>query len=165
VARGRLHDAAAGAAEIRRAQAALADQGAAANAWFYNVLLAELEGETLGADSALARVDEALTLARQVDNRCDFAFPHRLRGEILIERDPSSPAAAEEAFQTAIAITHEQGAASWGLRTALSLAKLYQSTARPVEAHGILAPALEGFVPTSEMPEIAEAQALLARLP
>jgi hypothetical protein len=41
-ARGRLHDAAAGAAEIRRAQAALADQGATANAWFYNVLLAEL---------------------------------------------------------------------------------------------------------------------------
>ena len=79
-ARGRLHDAAAGAAEIRRAQAALADQGATANAWFYNVLLAELEGETLGADSALARIDEALALARHVDNRCDFAFPHRLRG-------------------------------------------------------------------------------------
>jgi class 3 adenylate cyclase len=163
-ARGRLHDAAAGAAEIRRSQAALADQGATANAWFYNVLLAELERETLGADSALARIDEALALARQVDNRCDFAFPHRLRGEILIERDPSSPAAAEEAFQTAIAITREQGAASWGLRAALSLAKLYQSTARPVEAHGILAPALEGFAPTSEMPEIAEAKALLAAL-
>jgi class 3 adenylate cyclase/tetratricopeptide (TPR) repeat protein len=163
-ARGRLHDAVAGAAEIRRAQAALADQGATANAWFYNVLLAELEGEALGADSALARIDEALALARHVDNRCDFAFPHRLRGEILIERDPSSPAAAEEAFQTAIAITREQGAASWGLRAALSLAKLYQSTARPIEAHDILAPALEGFTPTSEMPEIAEAQMLLKRL-
>ena len=163
-ARGRLHDAAAGAAEIRRAQAALADQGATANAWFYNVLLAELEGETLGADSALARIDEALALARQVDNRCDFAFPYRLRGEILIERDPSSPAAAEEAFQTAIAIAREQGAASWGLRAALSLAKLYQSTDRHVEAHDILAPALEGFAPTPEMPEIAEAKALLQSL-
>jgi tetratricopeptide (TPR) repeat protein len=162
-ARGRLHDAAAGAVEIRRAQAALADQGATANAWFYNVLLAELERETRGADSALARIDEALALARQGDNRCDFAFPYRLRGEILIERDPSSHA-AEEAFQTAIAITREQGAASWGLRATLSLAKLYQSTARPVEAHDILAPALEGFTPTSEMPEIAEAKALLAAL-
>jgi class 3 adenylate cyclase len=163
-ARGRLQDAAAGAAEIRRAQAALADQGATANAWFYNVLLAELERETLGADGALARIDEALALARCVENRCDFAFPHRLRGEILIERDPSNPAAAEEAFRTAIAITREQGAASWGLRAALSLAKLYQSTARPIEAHDILAPALEGFSPTPEMPEIAEAQALLKRL-
>jgi hypothetical protein len=32
---------------------------------------------------------------------------------------------------------------------------------RPVEAHDVLAPALEGFSPTPEMPEIAEAQALL----
>jgi len=46
----------------------------------------------------------------------------------------------------------------------LSLAKLYQSTARPVEAHAVLGPALEGFAPTPEMPEIAEAQTLLERL-
>jgi hypothetical protein len=29
----------------------------------------------------------------------------------------------------------------------------------------VIAPALEGFLPTSELPEIAEAQALLAMLP
>jgi tetratricopeptide (TPR) repeat protein len=46
----------------------------------------------------------------------------------------------------------------------LSLAKLYQSTARLAEAHAVLAPALEGFAPTPEMPEIAEAQALLTAL-
>src|SRR5271157_3537029 len=45
-----------------------------------------------------------------------------------------------------------------------TLAKLYQSTGRPAEAHAVLAPALEGFAPTPEMPEIAEAQALLAAL-
>ena len=42
--------------------------------------------------------------------------------------------------------------------------KLYQSNARPADAHTVLAPALEGFAPTTEMPEIAEAQALLAAL-
>jgi hypothetical protein len=47
------------------------------------------------------------------------------------------------------------------LRAALSLTKLYESTARPVEAHAALAPALEGFSPTPEMPVIAKAQALL----
>ena len=57
-----------------------------------------------------------------------------------------------------------QGARSFGLQAALKLAKLYQSTGRPVEAHDVLAPALEGFSPTPEMPEIAEAQALLAAL-
>ena len=80
------------------------------------------------------------------------------------KRDPANPAPAEEAFLTAIAVAKQQGTRSFGLRAALSLAKLYQSTARPAEAHAVLAPALEGFSPTPEMPEIAEAQALLAAL-
>jgi hypothetical protein len=46
----------------------------------------------------------------------------------------------------------------------MSLAKLYQSTGRPLEADAVLASALEGFSPTPEMPEMAEAQALLERL-
>ena len=71
---------------------------------------------------------------------------------------------AEEAFQRAIAVAGEQGARSFDLRAALSLAKLYQSTGRPAEAHAVLAPALEGFSPTPEMPEIAEAQALLVAI-
>ncbi|HZZ25539.1 MAG TPA: hypothetical protein VFE60_24625, partial [Roseiarcus sp.] len=67
-------------------------------------------------------------------------------------------------FRTALAIAMEQGARSWGLRASLSLAKLYQSTGRPTDAHTILVPALEGFAPTPEMPEIAEAQALLVTI-
>jgi hypothetical protein len=70
----------------------------------------------------------------------------------------------EEAFQTAIAIAKRQAARSFELRAALALAKLYQATARPEEAQAVLAPALEGFAPTPEMPEIAEAQTLLAAI-
>jgi hypothetical protein len=40
-------------------------------------------------------------------------------------------------------------------------AGLYQSTGRAAEACAILTPALDGFSPTAEMPEINEAQALL----
>ena len=130
---------------------------------FY-ALLAELEAETLGAERAMARIDEALALAHQLGQRAELAFFHRLRGEILLKRDPAGAEPAEEAFRTAIAIAKQQGARSYELRAALSLAKLYQSTAQPAEAHAILAPALEGFSPTPEMPEIAEAQALLAEL-
>jgi hypothetical protein len=50
------------------------------------------------------------------------------------------------------------------LRAALSLTKLYQSTGHAAEAHTILTPALEGFSPTPEFTEIAEAQALLDAL-
>jgi hypothetical protein len=53
---------------------------------------------------------------------------------------------------------------SFELRAALSLAKLYHSTRLPRKAHDVLAPALEGFSPTPEFPEIAEARTLLAAL-
>jgi predicted ATPase len=162
--RGRLQDAAAGAEDLRRALADRVDQDARYDVWFYKGLLAELEAETLGLESALARIDEAMALARQVETRCNLPFLHLLRGKLLLERDPPNRAPAEEAFQTGLEIAKQQGARSWGLRAAVSLAKLYQSTARFVDAYAVLAPALEGFSPTSEMPEIAEAQELLSGL-
>ena len=162
-ARGRLRDAAEGAADLRRALAERAAQGAR-DGWLQTVLLAELEARTLGAEAALARIEEAMILVSQLENRCNLSFPHLLRGELLLQRDPPSPASAEQAFQTALAIAKEQGARSWGLRAALALAKLYQSTSRVLEARAVLTPALEGFSPTPEMPEISKAQALLSQL-
>jgi tetratricopeptide (TPR) repeat protein len=163
-ARGRLGDAVAGAESLRGALADRIDQGALNDAWFYKGLLAELEAETLGVESALGRISEALALARQVETRSNLPFPHLLRGKLLLERGASNPAPAAEAFQTALEIAKQQGARSWGLRAALALAKLYQSTARSGEAYSVLAPALEGFSSTPEMPEIAEAMSLSARL-
>ena len=64
----------------------------------------------------------------------------------------------------AVVVAREQGARAFELRAALSLAKHYHSTHRPLEAHNVLAPALEGFSPTPDFPEIAEAQTLLVAL-
>jgi hypothetical protein len=83
---------------------------------------------------------------------------------MLLRRDPADFAPAEQALQTAVAIARQQGTRSFELRAALSLAKLCKSTSRPAEAHAVLAPALDGFSPTPEMPEIAEAQTLFATL-
>jgi hypothetical protein len=105
-----------------------------------------------------------LALSRRQEFQFNLPFAHLLRAEILFKRDSDNPAPAEEAFQTAIAVAREQGARSWGLRAALSFAKLYQSTGRPVEAYDVLASALEGFMPTLEMSEIAEGNALLVTL-
>ena len=89
------------------------------------------------------------------------SFLHRIRGEILRKRDPTNPAPAEDTFLTAVAIAQQQKAKSFELQAALSLAKLYQSTGRPADAHAVLATAIEGFTPTPEFPEIEQAQRLL----
>ena len=163
-ASGAAHGERAAAAEFRRELAACSDQGATINMAFFQALLAQLEADTMAAETALKRIDDALALATQGDNRCYLSFIHRLRGEILLKRDPSNSAPAEEAFRTAIDVARQQSARSLGLQAALALAKLLRSTGQAAEANAVLAPALEGFSPTPEMPEIAEAQALLEQL-
>jgi class 3 adenylate cyclase/tetratricopeptide (TPR) repeat protein len=163
-ARGRLYDPAAAAAEFRCELAACSDQGATINMAFFQALLAQLETDMMAAETALKRIDDALDLAGQGDNRCYLSFIHRLRGEILLKRDPSNSGPAEDAFRTAIDVARQQSARSLGLQAALALAKLLRSTGQAAEAHAVLAPALKGFSPTPEMPEIVEAQALLPQL-
>jgi predicted ATPase len=126
--------------------------------------LASLEAKSGECEGALARVDQSLADSAQRENRTFDAELHRIRGEILWKRDAMNTAPAEEAFLTAIAVAQRQQARSFELRAALSLAKLYQATNRTADAHAVLAPALEGFLPTPEFPEIEVAQILLAAL-
>jgi len=153
-----------GLADMRRGVELLRDQNALYFDGLIKIALAEGEARTGDVDRALTILDEALATSERIGHRAFDAELHRTRGEMLLKRDPANPAPAEEAMRTAIAIAKQQGTRSFELRAAVSLAKLYQSTGRPVEAHDALAPALEGFAPTPEMPEIAEAQTLLAAL-
>ena len=149
---------------IRRGVESLREQ----NVLLFDGLLKKIlsEGEARAGDleRAVATLDEALATSDRAGFRTFEAELHRVRGEILLKRDPSTPAPAEDAFLTAIAVAKQQGTRSFELRAALALAKLYKSTGRPADAHAVLAPALEGFSPTPEMPEIAEAEALLGAL-
>ena len=151
--------------EFRRALVVYADEGNKVYVPFYQGLLAEIEAETEGAEGALARIDSVLDLAQETGEHWTDAFLHRIRGKILLKRDPTNTTLAENAFRTAIDIAEQQKARSLGLRAALSLAKLYESTGRAAQAHEVLAPALEGFSPSPEFPEVVEAQTLLAALP
>jgi class 3 adenylate cyclase/predicted ATPase len=128
------------------------------------IALAQAEARAGDVDRAIAILDEALATVQRTGCRAFEAELNRVRGEMLLKRDPASPTPAEQAFRTAVAIARQQGTRSFELRAALALAKLYQSTGRPADAHAVLAPALEGFSPTPEMPEIAEAKELLAAL-
>jgi predicted ATPase len=128
------------------------------------VALAEAEARAGDPDRAIAILDEALATCDRAGYRAFEAELHRARGEMLLRRNSANPTPAEEAFLTAIAVAKHQATRSFQLRAALSLAKLYQATSCPAEARAVLEPALEGFAPTPEMPEIAEAQALLGTL-
>jgi len=130
----------------------------------YTGRLAELEALGSDASAALATADEALGFAQRSGERWSDSLLHRIRGDVLRKVNPADPALAEEAYLAAIAVARDQGARSFGLQAALTLAKLYQSTCRPVAAHEVLALAFEGFSPTPELPEAAEAQDFLARL-
>ena len=153
-----------GLSDMRRSAELLREQNRLFFDGLLKIALAEAEAQGGDSDRALAVLDEALATSDRTGFRAFDAELHRERGEILWKHDPANPAPSEEAFQTAIAVAKQQSTRSFELRATLALAKLYQSTTRPVEAHSVLASALEGFSPTPEMPEIAEAQALLAAL-
>jgi predicted ATPase len=126
--------------------------------------LAEAEARAGETDAGLRRVDDALAELGRTEQRWYEAEMHRIRAEILLKRDPSDTAAAEQSLQAAIAIAQSQKARSFELRAALSLAKLYRAANRDADAHAVLAPAVEGFPPTEQFPELTEAQALLEAL-
>ena len=153
-ARARLGDEEAGLAELRQALVALTEQGFKFALPYFQGSLAEIEAKVGSVEGALIRIDEALALANAAGEHQNEGFLHRVRGEILLKRDPANTAPAEEAFLAAVAVARQQKARSLELRAALSLAKLYQSTDRAADAHAVLVPALEGFSPTPEFPEI-----------
>ncbi|MBV8504941.1 MAG: hypothetical protein JOZ11_03915, partial [Alphaproteobacteria bacterium] len=151
-------------AEMRGGLAIFREQGFV---WLLPVLevaLAEAEASAGETDAGLRRVDDALAELEATAARWYEAEIHRIRGEILLKRAPADTATAEQSLQAAIAIAQSQKARSFELRAALALAKLYRAANRDADAHAVLMPAVEGFPPTQQFPELTEAQTLLAML-
>ncbi len=164
-AQGRLGDARLGADELRKSLAVYRRQGNRLAIPRYLGLLAELESAAGNHEGALALIDEGLALGDETGEHLADSPLHRLRGEILLKgAAAANRAASESALKTAMAIAKKQEARSYSLLASMSLAKLFKADSLPAEALAILAPTLEGFTPTPEMPQIAEAEALLDHL-
>ena len=154
----------AGAIGLRQALEAYLAQGNRSGAPAFYGLLAELEAMRPDVEAALAAIDTGFAIAEETGEHYTDPYLHRLRGEILLCGRPGSHLRPRKPSKPPSLLRRGQGARGYALLASLALAKLYRSTGRRDEAHALLAPALEGFSPTPEMPEIAEAQALLSRL-
>jgi DNA-binding winged helix-turn-helix (wHTH) protein/tetratricopeptide (TPR) repeat protein len=109
-------------------------------------------------DRALREIEEALAFVERTDERAWSSELHRLRGELLGESDKAE---AERSFETALEISREQGAKSFELRAALSLAKLDRGAKKNRASFVELRRAYGSFTEGFGTGDLVEAKALL----
>ena len=129
------------AGELRAARPALKDVGHDKIVTpVIGVLAAEAEVRNGRADEALALVEDFITEIRASGLRWQEAELLRVSGEARLLGPSADPDRAGRDLEAAVAVAREQGARAFKLRAALSLARLYQSTDRPLEARTTSSP-------------------------
>jgi predicted ATPase/DNA-binding winged helix-turn-helix (wHTH) protein len=113
---------------------------------------------------ALATIEEGIS---EVEGRGgSYHLPEmwRLKGDILLSRDSSNTAEAEECFLRSLDLARRQGALSWELRTATAMARLRASQGRVGEAREELAATFGRFAQGKETVDLRAAGSLLDEL-
>jgi predicted ATPase len=77
---------------------------------------------------------------------------------------PGAEEEAEDVLRQALELARNQQSHSFSLRAATSLARLLAQQGRAGEGRSLLAAAYEGFEATPDMPDVADARALLHSL-
>ena len=98
------------------------------------------------------------------EDRVYEAEVYRLAGVLLLQRSAEQQGEAEERFQRALDIARRQQAKSWELRSAMSLARLWQRQGKRVETRELLAPIYGWFTEGFDTADLQEARALLEAL-
>jgi predicted ATPase len=112
-----------------------------------------------------AAVDEALARSDNNEERWCVAELLRIKGElILLQNAPDAAAAAEDHIRQALDWARRQGALSWELRAAASLARMWRGQGRGKEAYALLAPVYNRFTEGFETADLKAAKALLGDL-
>jgi class 3 adenylate cyclase/predicted ATPase len=112
-------------------------------------------------DDGLRTVMDALKGADQTGSQIYNAEFHRLRGELLLARDPADASQAEASFSRALAIAGNQNAKSWELRAALSLGRLWQRQGKRDEAAQLLSGVHDWFTEGFDTADLREAKIFL----
>jgi predicted ATPase/DNA-binding winged helix-turn-helix (wHTH) protein len=119
-------------------------------------------------DEALVALDEALAADREGADGHGWYAPEllRIKGEVLFRQGAGQlDLAAEGCFDQAAQMAREQGALSWELRIALSLARLRVSQGRRHEARALLASVYDRFTEGFATADMQAARTVLEGLP
>jgi class 3 adenylate cyclase/predicted ATPase len=112
-------------------------------------------------EDGLRIVGDALKLVDQTGRHIWNAELHRLRGELLLARDPGDASEAEAFFERALVIARNQNAKSWELRAAASLGRLGRRQGKRDEAVQLLKGIHEWFTEGFDTADLREAKILL----
>ena len=125
-------------------------------------VLAHALGGAGQVDQGLATIAEALARSEHGEGRWNISELLRVKGELLlIEGAPNAGDAAEECFRQALDWARRQGALSWELRTATSLARLWHGHARLDQAIALLATVYDRFTEGFETADVKAAKVLI----
>jgi class 3 adenylate cyclase/predicted ATPase len=138
--------------------------GAETNRPYFLALLAEAQGTHGAPEAGLAMLKEALTLVEKTGERWYAPELYRLQGALLVQQTSDNHPEAESCFHHALEIARNQQAKSFELRTATSLAHLWQQQGKRREAHELLASVYGWFTEGFDTADLQEAKALLAEL-
>jgi predicted ATPase len=116
-------------------------------------------------DEALAVIDRAIGDATEHEGYWCLPELFRIRAELTL-RSPAATARhmAETDLRKAIDLAVSQGARSWQLRAATSLAKIWHGEGRLSEARELLLPICDWFTEGFATPDFMAAKALVAKL-
>jgi predicted ATPase/DNA-binding winged helix-turn-helix (wHTH) protein len=113
----------------------------------------------------LQTVDEAIARCEARDERWYVTELLRGKGELfLLQGGPAAAAAAEGYFRQALDWARRQGALSWELRAARSLARLLGDKGRFADATALLQPVYDRFTEGFDTADLKAAKALLDAL-
>jgi predicted ATPase/DNA-binding winged helix-turn-helix (wHTH) protein len=126
--------------------------------------LAEVLAEAGSVNEALAAAEEAVERASRNKNYWCLPEALRIKGGLFLLEGRSVIAAAEDHFRQALDWARRQGALSWELRAATSLARLWRDQARSKEARELLAPVYNRFTEGFATTDLKEAKRLLEEL-
>jgi predicted ATPase len=137
--------------------------GAQTHRTYFLGLLADALSRAGKHEEGLSVLNEALALMQSAGSFFHGAELHRLYGELLLRHPADKPVwdDAEVCFQRALAMARQQQAKSLELRAATSLARLYATHNRQVEARSVLQQCYNWFTEGFDTPDLQEARALL----